>query len=247
MCDPNDPYIVRQVRCKIIVQLILDGFYALLALSTLGDGGYLGLPAAVLGLTGCVTVVGRLAQPTAAYTLLRTCNACALPFSAAHIVIALWRAATVNEWCCEDQETNPRSVAGLLYALCTFFAFTAVARVRIAFGSNGAGAARDADNADPGMRSANVYPASTEIPVGQPVFIVPSSGMQVASGLATEPGRSSARLGQSVTVEAVALPQGAPVVGVQVQNFVRPPVSPPLNAARPIDRAPQPSPSFQPV
>ena len=219
MCDPNDPYIVRQVRCKIIVQLILDGFYALLTLFTFEDGGYIGLPAAILGLIGCNTVVGRLAQPSAAYTLLRTCNACALPFSAAHIGIALWRATTVNEWCCENPETSPRNVAGLLYALCTFFAVTAIARVRIAFGSNGAGAARDADNADPRMRSANVYPATTEIPVGQPIFVVPSSGMQVASGSATVPGRSSARIGQPVTVEAVALPQGAPVVGVPVQNL----------------------------
>lgn len=169
---------MRQIRCKVIFQLVLDLVAALLSLSTLEDGGYVGVPANVIALIGSVTVVARLSPPPSAFTVLCVCNILALPLSIAQMALGIWRAATVEDWCCSREETDKGGVAALLYVLCVFFAAAACFRVSILFGSKGAMAARRA----PFGTGAAVIPVgepvpAAALPVGRPVV-----GVQVIAG-----------------------------------------------------------------
>jgi len=164
MCgDPNDSYTMTQLRCKVIIQLVLEIFYLIMAMSTVEDGGYMGIGACAFGLFGTIVVVARLVPPPAAFAKLCICNHIATPLSIAHVALALWRAATVDDWCCKQEDTDKAAVAALLYGLSFFFSAVAATRLAIVHGSNGASRARY-----------ETYASRTSVvPVGEPVVAVP--------------------------------------------------------------------------
>ena len=205
MCNLDDPAIIRSLRCKVIVLLLLDMIYFILSLSTLEDGGYLGIAASFLSMLATSIVVGRFIPIVPALRLLCAVCVVAPVISIAHVAISIVRAATVHSWCCRREDVKPHSVAMLLYGLCVYYGAVAVYRFVVAYGPGGAQSVR--------LALTCIRPAEAEVPIGEPVA-------------------ESTIIGGTVPVVGGTVIASAPVIGVQLGTGTSLPTSYPTTQAQ---------------
>jgi len=160
---------VKAFRCKIAVQFCTEWFYLLMSISTFEDAGYAGIPASCIGLIATSALLGRCIQAPLVYTVVCLLNPMASVTTIAHVALTIWRAATVSNWCCSTEDTDPHGVAALLYVLALFYTSVGVFRITLILGSVGAAS----------LRHAPARTGATVIPLGQPVSAVPVSEPQV--------------------------------------------------------------------
>ena len=143
MCcyDQRDPPHVNRAKCVVIIQCVIDIVLAFVSVFTFEDGGFLGIAASAVALTGVVSVLssgcGLLSRP-ASWLLLTAGNVLSSLISVAQVVYLIERLATVEAWCCTLNNTVDGMRALLIVLVLAFFG-GAVVRLFV-----GAGPARRA-------------------------------------------------------------------------------------------------------
>jgi hypothetical protein len=132
--DPNEPPVIRRGRATAAVQIFVEGFLFIFSLSTVRDGGYLGVAASMTAGVGCVAVLSRCLPTRSAFDLMMRCNFAGCAFSVGQIALLVRLLSTVDEWCCKRESTSKDAMRTLLVILALMFGAGAALRFIFAVG-----------------------------------------------------------------------------------------------------------------
>jgi len=129
--NPNDPLVIRRAKFFAVIQIVLESVLLVVSLSTVRDGGYLGVAASFLGLTGCTAVLMRRSTGYLTWILA---NVAGFLLGIAQTVLMVRLLATVDDWCCEIETNTKSAMRALLTVLVALYLSGALLRLYVAFG-----------------------------------------------------------------------------------------------------------------